>query len=219
VTRWWTVLVLALLGCGRLNYLPLEGSNDSGMDAEPRADSTITVDSHVDSDRPLDSSSDTSDTATPIDSAAADTTPADSMADAPPPDTGTPSCTGTVATTCPDMVRAIGMGESVMVTGVTAGVADDSAGSCGGAGAGELTLQLDLASFGFYDISTAGSDFDTVVYIRDGSCTTGETTCVDDVLGAGGESFTFGAGHAGTFFVIVDGASNQCGTVRLQIDG
>ena len=132
---------------------------------------------------------------------------------------GPVSCSGALAATCPVMVRAISTGMNVHVSGSTSGLADGRAGSCGGTGSAELILQLDIAQFGFFDISTAGSDFDTVVYVFDGDCSTSEFDCRNAVTGPGGETFTIGVAHAGPFMIVVDGIGGGCGHVELDIQG
>jgi len=132
---------------------------------------------------------------------------------------GAGSCSGPVAATCPVMVRAISTGQNVHVSGSTVGLADGRAGSCGGAGSAEFILQLDIAQFGFYDISTAGSDFDTVVYVFDGDCTASELDCRNAVIGSGGETFPLGVAHSGSFTIVVDGVGGVCGHVELDVQG
>jgi hypothetical protein len=91
--------------------------------------------------------------------------------------------------------------------------------SCGGFGAGELILQLDVSQFGFYTVSTAGSSFDTVIYVLDGACNGTPLGCMAATPGTGGTSLMLGLAHAGTFFVVVDGEEGMCGNVMLTVQG
>lgn len=121
---------------------------------------------------------------------------------------------------CPHETRTVGRGESVSVTATTSGFTSDYSGSCGGDGTPEFVLQLDVTGFGFYDLSTAGSDFDNVLYVRSDTCSGTETACQNAVAGPGGESLTLTPAHAGTFYVFVDGAPGVCGgMVDLSITG
>lgn len=53
--------------------------------------------------------------------------------------------------------------------------------SCGGAFGGDDLLDFTAPVDGFYMLSTAGSGFDTVLYVRDGGCNGSEIACNDDV--------------------------------------
>ena len=138
----------------------------------------------------------------------------DTLADA------TLACGGAAAATCPPATAyPITTGGHVHVAGETGGFGDGRSGSCGGAGAAEFVVQLDIASFGFYNLSTAGSTFDTVIYVLDGDCAGAELDCTDAVTGSAGETLMLGLAHAGTFYVIVDGKPATCGHVELDVQG
>src|SRR5438876_5049862 len=102
--------------------------------------------------------------------------------------------------------------------GTTAG-ADTMSGSCAGASGPEKVYQWTPSRSGTASIGTCGNatTFDTVLYVRDSNCLTGdELACNDDAcVGAGG------LGHAShidlsvaahhTYFIIVDGYGNTSG--------
>jgi len=132
---------------------------------------------------------------------------------------GGSSCAGSIMDGCPSAAVTVSPGMMVMHSGSTVGYIDQRTGSCGGAGVGELALQIDLTSFGFYTI-TATTDFDAVLYVRDSTCDGAENTCVNATVGPGDETYLLGAGHPGSWIVVVDGVdATACGNVMLQING
>lgn len=99
----------------------------------------------------------------------------------------------------------------------TAG-ASEYAGSCGGDSAPERAFAWTAPQAGTYTIHTTGSDFDTVLYVRDGSCVGPELDCDDD----GGPStqssmsLTLQAGQE--IVIFTDGYSSNAGNVVLTIE-
>lgn len=70
----------------------------------------------------------------------------------------------------------------------SSGQGDEFGGSCGGNGAPDMAYTLVAPTDGFYVFDTAGSSFDTVLYVLDGDCTGMELGCSDDAEGFGSQS-------------------------------
>ncbi len=101
-------------------------------------------------------------------------------------------------------------------TASTAG-SSANAGSCGGGDAPEVALSWTAPQAGNYVIDTLGSSYDTVVYVRDGSCIGEELGCDDDG-GPNTQSSLSVALQAGQDIVIfADGYSDDAGAVTLTI--
>jgi hypothetical protein len=112
-------------------------------------------------------------------------------------------------------------------TGVTSGLSTQS-GSCGISDkAPEAIFQWTPASSGPATIATCGSAtlYDTVLYLRSGTCGGAELGCSDDSAGCGtGEPSTYHASRltptvtAGqTYFIVVDGYNGAKGAFSLSI--
>jgi hypothetical protein len=71
-----------------------------------------------------------------------------------------------------------------VATGSMSAHASSLAGSCGGEGEAEIVFSWTAPADGLYEFSTLGSDFDTVLYLRDGSCEGAELACNDDAGGS-----------------------------------
>jgi hypothetical protein len=67
-----------------------------------------------------------------------------------------------------------------LATGATTGGASTLEGTCGGADVDEAVFTWVAPADGDYDFSAEGSDFDTVLYVREGLCTETELGCNDD---------------------------------------
>jgi hypothetical protein len=104
--------------------------------------------------------------------------------------------------------------------GTTTDAASIDRGSCGGAGAPERTFRWSAPTTGTYAISTFGSSFDTVLYVRDGTCEGAELACNDDAVEKGWSSqveVTLVAGQS--VVIVVDGYSErQHGYFQLLIN-
>ena len=87
--------------------------------------------------------------------------------------------------------------------GTTVGLANDSSGSCGGGSAPDAAFGLVLTARSHVVASTEGSGFDTVVYVRQDSCTGTERLCNDDAIGL--QSRVEGDLDPGTYYIVVDG--------------
>ncbi|HVO22051.1 MAG TPA: CARDB domain-containing protein [Candidatus Margulisiibacteriota bacterium] len=106
---------------------------------------------------------------------------------------------------------------SSMLTGTTSGTSTTS-GSCGGADAPEATYFYVAPRAGTYTFDTLGSEFDTVLYVRNDTGT--ELACNDDVT-AGSitqsrVTLPLSAGQMVT--IIVDGFAMQSGNYVLSIN-
>jgi hypothetical protein len=111
-----------------------------------------------------------------------------------------------------------------VVTGTTAGTGT-LAGTCGASAASpEQVFQWTPARSGTATIQTCGSgtNYDSVVYLRSGSCNGAQLACNDDAclnatgsLRASRVTATVGAGQ--TYFIVVDGFNGARGTFRLSI--
>jgi hypothetical protein len=97
-------------------------------------------------------------------------------------------------------------------TGDTTGAIGQNAGTCGGE-AGEAVFRLSLSQPASVALDTRGSEFDTALYIRQGSCGKGrELACDDDNGGQGHSSaFVLGTLQPGNYFIFVDGFTVDAG--------
>jgi hypothetical protein len=101
------------------------------------------------------------------------------------------------------------------VAGITAG-ASAVEGACGGDAAPELVFSHVAAQAGPICFDSDGSDFDTVMYVRDGDCDGAELACNDDRPGLGLTSeLTIEAQANQTLIVVVDGYRDRSGAVSL----
>jgi hypothetical protein len=91
-------------------------------------------------------------------------------------------------------------------SGTTCGAASDAdpSGTCGTAGGPDVFYRIDLLQRSRVTASTAGSSFDTVLYLRAGSCGGSAVACDND-SGGGGASRIDGTFNAGTYYLVVDG--------------
>lgn len=101
--------------------------------------------------------------------------------------------------------------------GPTSGDSNEE-GSCGGDGAPELVFAWTAPQAGTYTIHTTGSDFDTVLYVRDGSCIGEELGCDDDGGPSTQSSLTLELAAGQNIVIVADGYSANLGTVVLTIE-
>ena len=70
-------------------------------------------------------------------------------------------------------------------------------------------------------VKTSGSNFDTVISVRQGGCDVtnqiAQIGCVDSVLGVGGEQFLFTADGVNPYFIIVQGKSGAYGKTKISV--
>jgi hypothetical protein len=92
--------------------------------------------------------------------------------------------------------------------------------SCGTEDVGDRALAFTAPQDGIYSFDTSGSDFDTVLYVLDGTCGGPELACNDDEPGsfAGHSALTMplSAGQAVT--AVVEGLFGETGNVSLTVD-
>lgn len=119
------------------------------------------------------------------------------------------------AGTCPN--DDIGNTVPAVYTGSTTGVDNTVFASCGGDTAGDDTLTFTAPSDGVYAFDTAGSDFDTVMFLLDG-CGGDEFGCSDNV-GADETSHLNLLMTAGQEVIVgVDGAALEEGNYTVSVD-
>jgi hypothetical protein len=126
------------------------------------------------------------------------------------------ACVGTATPNCPTAGGLLSLANTTSMGGPTDNNGDGLSGSCGGAGADERTVQYLVQQAGTYVFTTRDSDYDTVLYIRDGDCTGAELACNDNfgALFTSQVTLTLAAGQ--TIIAIVDGANGLCGTYSLR---
>jgi hypothetical protein len=91
-------------------------------------------------------------------------------------------------------------------TGTTAGVSNDH-GSCGGGSAPEAVFKLVLTQKSDLFVTTHGTAFDTVIYLRSNTCCGTEVACNDDADNRKTSVLTSRGLGPGTFYIFVDGAN------------
>ncbi len=102
-------------------------------------------------------------------------------------------------------------------TGSTSG-SSRLAGTCGGDTAPEDVYQWTPASSGRATISTCGSDFDTVLYVRSGAEDGPSVACNDDFSSCGSQSqVTIDVVAGTTYYVVVDGHGTALGSYILTV--
>src|SRR5262249_38204806 len=102
---------------------------------------------------------------------------------------GNPTCVATHST----CIGALTITASGTYTGDTTGFVGHDEGTCGGA-AGEAVFRLRLSRPSAVALDTRGSDFDTALYVRVGSCGKGREIGCDDDNGGFGHSSALALG-------------------------
>lgn len=121
----------------------------------------------------------------------------------PPPGMCTPRSTG----------GGVGM---AIFSGSTVGAPNAVTGACGGSSAADAVHVWNAPSAGSFTFDTVGSDFDTVLYLRDGSCAGTELGCNDDTSGTESEvTVTVTSGQV--LYVVVDGFSDYSGNYVVNV--
>jgi hypothetical protein len=121
---------------------------------------------------------------------------------------------GQLAGMCPD--GDLGGAVPTSTSGSTAASDNTVGGSCGGAFGPDETFTYTAPSDGLYTFSTAGSDFDTVVYVRDAACNGAELGCNND---SGGATSALAVPlSAGQDVVVVVDSIGVGGNYDLEID-
>lgn len=117
---------------------------------------------------------------------------------------GNPSCVSTAG--------SLNLAGTYNASNSTASLGNGQAGSCGGANANEFTVQLIVMAAGTYQFTTAGSSFDTVLYILD-ACGGSELACSNS--GGTAETLAMPLAQGQRIVVVVDGA-DACGTFQFR---
>ena len=133
-------------------------------------------------------------------------------------DCADPDCEGVLVCNCPEQDLAAGLGPEVAV-GSTAGAADDLAGSCGGEGSPDLTFGWTAPAADRYTFDLTGSDrnFDTALYVLDGTCDGPELACNDDASDRQ-SGLTVALEQGQQVVVVVDGVRGQQGSWELNVE-
>ncbi|MBV1860595.1 MAG: hypothetical protein KUG77_19435 [Nannocystaceae bacterium] len=113
--------------------------------------------------------------------------------------------------------QALAGGLPLSVQDTTAG-ASAYQGSCGGSGAPERAFSWTAPQAGTYTIHTTGSDFDTVLYVRDGSCIGPELECDDDGGPNTQSSLTLDLQAGQDIVIFADGYNSNAGNISLTIE-
>ena len=129
------------------------------------------------------------------------------------------------ADVCPGQTLALvqsGTAYIATMSGETTGQTAAYAGSCGSSSsAPEQVYQFNSAEGGNVTVSipSTGTDFDTVLYVREGACFGPGYSQIDckDGGGDGGEEISFQAPPNTDYWVFVDGYSGQDGNYRLEV--
>ncbi len=121
---------------------------------------------------------------------------------------------GVLAGSCPD--ADLGNAVPQATAGSTAPADNTLGGSCGGAFGVDQTFTFTATAAGLYTFDTAGSDYDTVVYVRDGACDGVELGCNND--GVGQTSLLAVPLEANQDVVVVLDGQGAGGNYQLAID-
>ena len=141
--------------------------------------------------------------------------------------TTTSTTSTTIAGSCGATVIPAGGGT---FTGTTSGPSTQSAGCVVTGSAPERIFQWTPAVSGMatlHTCNTTATTYDTVLYVRSGSCTGTQLACNDDTTGCGtttdvanphrGSRVTLAVTAGETYFVVVDGYNGQAGSFSLTV--
>lgn len=105
------------------------------------------------------------------------------------------------------------------IEGTTVGMSNDYSSTCGGSYAPDVIYEYTPAQTDYYSVSLCGTNWDTVLYLREGGVCPGDSqvVCNDDYCGLASTVWAWlYAGH--TYYIIVDGwGSGSAGFYRLHI--
>lgn len=94
-------------------------------------------------------------------------------------------------------------------------------GTCGGSSAPEKVYRWTPSTTGAAIIDTCGASFDTIIYVRDSTCTDSlaQIDCVDDSCSSGlGSNMAVWVEAGTTYYIIVDGIASGSGSYTLTVD-
>jgi hypothetical protein len=125
------------------------------------------------------------------------------------------ACPRMASPTCPGTTLSLSTSSISSAGGPSAGKGDGLAGSCGGEGAEEQTVQFLVQNTATYTFTTRNANYDTVLYIRDVDCLGAELACNDN-FGTGFTSqITLSLVAGQRVVAVVDGANGLCGNASL----
>ena len=102
------------------------------------------------------------------------------------------------------------------VTGTTSGSPNQFSGTCGGNLSAEKSYTWTAPSDGTYVFDTIGSSYDSVLYLRNGTCAGSEIACNDDAVGVDSQ-ITLAMTTGQKVIIFVDGYNGQGGNYNLHI--
>jgi hypothetical protein len=138
------------------------------------------------------------------------------------------TCTSNTCTTaaCP-LAGTLSGANSYTRTAVTTSAPANHAGTCGsgfdgGARAPEIIYQLIVPMGGVASVRVStdspSTNYDTLIYMKQFTCTGPEVGCADDpISGAGPSLFDTGPLAAGNYYIFVDGFGTRSGTADLTV--
>jgi len=122
-----------------------------------------------------------------------------------PVDCADPDCARDPAcVVCPDSDLASATGAAI-ATGSTVGAPDDTTPPCEWYGSSDVQLQWTAPTTGLYVFDTAGSDFDTILYVLADDCDGVPLACNDDTASLQTSEITLGFDLGQTVIVVIDG--------------
>jgi len=139
-------------------------------------------------------------------------------------DTSCKFVAGAEGDTCPGLALSLtqnGANWEASASGSTTTFKSQYAGSCGSSStAKDVVYRLNSGPGGKATVSleSAGTNFDSVLYVRAGDCATGsQLGCDDDYSSTGGEILTFDAAANTEYWIFVDGYSGKSGNYQLKV--
>jgi hypothetical protein len=125
---------------------------------------------------------------------------------------------GSTCTPCTGAVDVLGTSPTgSRFTGTTAGSSGHS-GTCGGGSAPEALYKLTIGTTSDVFITTHGTGFDTVVYVRECNCNGTQVACNDDADGRTTSMIHLRDLAAGTYNLFVDGkTASAMGSYQLDV--
>ena len=121
------------------------------------------------------------------------------------------ACVAGANPSCPMSGGTLSIIGNSSASGQSTNRGDGMWGSCGGAGADEHTLRYVVQQTGTYVFTTRGSNYDTVLYIRDGGCAGPELACNNNFGSLFTSQITLNLTAGQNVVAIIDGADGRCG--------
>ncbi|MEZ4268511.1 MAG: hypothetical protein R3F39_19270 [Myxococcota bacterium] len=211
------VLTAGLVGCGDIVVPQSDAVADTSQDAAPDTAGDTASDASADlqADLQADLGTDEAPDVT-VDTADIPTHDADAeVAELPGPDAEVDS--GPTVLPCVESALSPAFGDG-LASAFTTAESDDFSGTCAVGSGKDVAWQWTVPFTEWFTIDTLGSDFDTVLYLREGACDGPETACNNDADAAVDRSRIVGRFEAGTTYaLVVDGNSGASGNAVLNI--